>query len=59
MNDEILKNKKIVNWYDQPNGNMLIRLDDRTEIVIFKGIIRDDDDEVVSINGEIPDGWSE
>ena len=37
---EALKGKTIVNTYDgRPDGSVLIRLNDRTEIVIYDGTI--------------------
>lgn len=52
---EILKGQEIANVYEgRPDGSILIRFRDRTEIVIWKGIIRRDD-EVSVINGTPPD----
>lgn len=43
---EMLKYKKIVNVYEgRPDQSVLIRLDDRTEIVICAGMIRVDDEQ--------------
>ncbi len=48
--DRLLQNKKIVNIYEgRPDGSILIRLCDRTEIIIFDGVIRDDDDTAILI----------
>ena len=39
---EMLKGQKIVNVYEgRPDGSILIRLQDRTEIVITKGLVRE------------------
>lgn len=56
---EAVKGKTIVSIYDgRPDGSVLIRLDDRTEIVIFDGIVRefDDTDSIIGIcdpNGSV------
>lgn len=47
---KILNGKRVSSVYDgRPDGSILIRLDDRTEIVIFSGVIRQDD-VVLTIN---------
>ncbi len=57
MNDQkketiyaLLHDKRIVNVYDgRPDGSILIRLNDRTEIIIFDGIIRKDNVALISL----------
>ncbi len=44
-NCELLHNKRIANVYDgRPDGSVLIRLDDRTEILIRSGAIMQEDE---------------
>jgi hypothetical protein len=49
---EIIKENYIENVYDgRPDGSVLIRLQDRTEIVIFNGIIRQETEVVIKPGG--------
>lgn len=50
-NYEILAGKRIVNVYDRP-GSTLIRLDDRTEIILINAIIIKNEDEISIGNQE-------
>ena len=45
---EMIKDRRIVNVYEgRPDQSVLIRLDDRTEIVIYAGMLRAEETVIV------------